>query len=177
MQVRSFPRTNEGWFILSLTSVTCMCIGIIASSSSKAYCDPQGHWRNQTLRLHFQAVSSCSPNTPRLRNCDPANAGIGQSACITFSQEFKDCHWAAHVTCNCFLQWEEQGGHSHPNNTAFPVLSWKRNRRILRSKAAIFSSILLSPFIACLRETNKVWWVSVGNSLANLGYFSWKCWM
>lgn len=99
--------------------------------------------------------------SPKCRNCAVSMYNI-------LFQELKGFYWAAPVTCNYFLRWEEQGGHSHTSSAAISALTWERHRIILRSKAAIFSSILLAPFIACLGEVNKIWYIYIENSFGKV---------
>jgi len=91
------------------------------------------------------------------------------SQCNILFRECKGCYWAAPIICNYFFWWEEWGEHLHRSSAAISAFSWERHRRISRRKASIFSSVLLSPFIACLGEVNKFWCIYIENSFRKVG--------
>lgn len=125
-----------------------------ATGESKLVCDTSKH-----------SVRVCSPNIPKWRICDPSKAGIVQPPCITdFSKGLRIAF--EEVLLPVFISSD---GKSKAGTQEALALSWERHRRILRSKATIFSSILLPPIIACLVEVNKIRYIYIESSSGKFG--------
>lgn len=141
-----------------------MWISITVSSSPCAIHKATGK-RKLVGDTSRNSVRFCCPNIPKQRICDPSNVGIVQPPCITdFSKGLKVA--IEQVLLPAFISSD---GKSEAGIQVALSLSWERHGRTLRSKARIFLSILLPPFIACLVEVNKIRYIYIESSSGKFG--------